>query len=169
MKSSSRLLRRFASGRARVLSLALTCSLALMAAASVASAQAAPGAIASTAHEAPGAPLAVLPSQGAPSGMPTEALSAAPSSPSGDAASSRSMAFAAGGMQCRDTVPGGTLLVLAYAAVLALLGLYTTLLAAKNARLSTAVLELEREIARRSPARTTDDEGDRGAPADTQG
>lgn len=122
--------------------LALSLSLSLGA---TAHAQLAPGAAAS-ANEAPGAPLA------APQGMSATVDVQAGSAPSATPGEQRSMAFTAGGGQCRDTVPGGTLLALAYGAVIALLGVYTVLLAVKNVKLAGAVRDLEREVLKRAPA-----------------
>lgn len=105
----------------------------------------APGA-ANTPGEAPGSgPLAPLP--------PAPAAETPPREP----ASERSMAFAAGAGQCRDTVPGGPLLAIAYAVALGLMGGYVVLLARKNARLEAALTELEDELGRRR-----DGGGDKG-------
>jgi CcmD family protein len=60
------------------------------------------------------------------------------------------MAFTSGGGPvCRETVPGGSLLAIAYAIVLLVLGAYVAMLARRNARLATQIADLEREIARR--------------------
>lgn len=144
--------------------LALALALSVTSAGSFAGAQALPAGVAGSINEAPGAPLAV------PSGMSATLTlqGAAPPSASGapaaaDPLSQRSMAFTSGeGPQCRDTVPGGTLLALAYAAVLALLGAYTVLLAVKNVKLAAAVRDLEREVIKRTPI--TDAERDEQAP-----
>ena len=62
------------------------------------------------------------------------------------------MTFASGGSECRETVPGGTMLAVAYAVTILVIGLYVALLARKNAKLTLALEELEAELARRRPA-----------------
>lgn len=126
----------------------LAFALAALSVGAPAVAQLAPGAAAS-ANEAPGSPLTGPSGMNATVGVQTGSPAADSSATPGE---QRSMAFTAGGGQCRDTVPGGTLLALAYGAVLTLLGVYTVLLAVKNVKLANAVRELEREVLKRAPA-----------------
>lgn len=64
----------------------------------------------------------------------------------------RSMAFSAGGGECRDTVPGGAMLAIAYTVALGIMGAYVVRMARKSARLEHAITELEEAIARRRGA-----------------
>ena len=97
---------------------------------------------------------------GLPAPMPADRMETPAAEHAQEPAAERSMAFSAGGSECRDTVPGGTLLAVAYAIVLLVIGGYVALLARKNATLSAALLDLEAEIGRRSPARKRDDSDD---------
>ncbi len=70
--------------------------------------------------------------------------------PAGD----RSMAFRPGlGDAARERVPGGRLLVLAYSAVLTLIGAYVVFVARKAARLDAEVRRLEDDLERRTGGR----------------
>jgi len=112
---------------------------------------------------AQGAPLAPGAAHGtgeAPGGgslaqMPAE--NAAPATDANDPAAQRGMSFSAGGGQCRDTVPGGTLLAVAYAIAIAVMGAYVAFLAYKNSQLTRSIESLEAQIAKRTGGSKTDD------------
>jgi hypothetical protein len=116
------------------------------------SAAIAPGA-AQSAAEAPGGmrlaelPREVVVAQAQPSAAGSNEAR------SGDPGASRGMAFGAGGGECRETVPGGTLLAVAYAVAIALMGGYVAFLAWKNAQLARAIEGLEDRIAKQAPKR----------------
>lgn len=121
---------------------------------------------------APIAPGAAQSAAEAPGGMrlaelPNEVVVAQtqPAAGSSDATgvnpgASRGMAFGAGGGECRETVPGGTLLAVAYAVAIALMGGYVAFLAWKNAQLARAIESLEDRLAKQSPKRRAEDGGD---------
>ncbi|MEI8254175.1 MAG: hypothetical protein WCJ30_00725 [Deltaproteobacteria bacterium] len=115
------------------------------------------GAAAPVIAHAQGTPPALAPGAArgtgeAPGGAPLAGEPAA-----ADPSAERGMTFAAGGgPQCRDTVPGGTLLAVAYAITIALMGGYVTFLAWKNVQLARAVDALEGQIAKRSGAKMSD-------------
>lgn len=75
-----------------------------------------------------------------------------------DPAASRAMSFSAGGGECRDTIPGGPVLAAAYAFILVLLGLYALILGRKNSALAAQLDELERLLAKKSPAEADEPE-----------
>jgi hypothetical protein len=85
----------------------------------------------------------------APEPTPTAVPTAAPAE---DPGTSRSMAFGAGAGECRDTVPGGPMLALAYAVALLIMGAYVVIMARKSARLEAALTALEDELGRRRDA-----------------
>jgi hypothetical protein len=69
--------------------------------------------------------------------------------PSGD----RAMAFQPGlGEAARERVPGGRLVIMAYSAVMLILGGYVTFVARKAAKLEDDLRRLEDDLARRAPA-----------------
>lgn len=113
------------------------------------------GLVAPSSVRAQGSPPALAP--GAARG-PGEAPGGAPLAPepaasgAADPSADRGMAFSStGGPQCRDTVPGGTLLVVAYAITIALMGAYVAFLGWKNVQLARAVETLEGQIAKHTP------------------
>lgn len=64
----------------------------------------------------------------------------------------RSMAFQPGlGDAARERIPGGRLVITAYAAVLVLLGGYVAFVARKTAKLEDDLRRLEDDLARRAP------------------
>ena len=70
----------------------------------------------------------------------------------GAAASDRSMEFRPGlGDASRERIPGGRLVITAYAAVLLVLGGYVAFVARKASRLDDEVRRLEDDLARRAP------------------
>lgn len=115
-----------------------------------------PSNLAASQGEAPGgAPLAPAPFGTGLSRTETAALQTAQTEPTtpaappdGERAGGPSMAFASDAQECRETVPGGPMLAIAYAVVLVVLGVYVALLARKNAQLATQIEELEAQIAR---------------------
>ncbi|MDP3274036.1 MAG: hypothetical protein Q8Q09_02500 [Deltaproteobacteria bacterium] len=100
-----------------------------------------PAGIAQNAHEAPaGGGLVALPGEQVP--PMAQVTPSAPSEP----AAERSMAFSAGGAQCRDTIPGGPVTIAAYSAILACLAVYALLMGRKNQALSLRIDSLERVL-----------------------
>lgn len=85
---------------------------------------------------------------------PMPADNAQANSPSAE----RGMSFSAGGGQCRETVPGGTLLAVAYAVAIAVMGSYVVFLGWKNTQLSRSIDVLEAQLAKRTGADKTDDD-----------
>jgi hypothetical protein len=65
-------------------------------------------------------------------------------------ASDRSMTFQTNTGECRETVPGGMLLAVAYAFAIALMGAYVAFLAWKNNQLVRSVENLEDQLARKT-------------------
>ncbi len=115
----------------------------------LASAQIAPGAAHGVAEAPGGTGLAGLPAEVAQANG--AAASPEPSAP----ASERSMAFSARGGECRETVPGGTLLAVAYAVAIAVMGGYVAFLAWRNAQLARAIDSLEAQLAKKTGAKDT--------------
>jgi hypothetical protein len=60
------------------------------------------------------------------------------------------MAFAPSAGECRESVPGGTMLAVAYAVLIGVMGAYLALVARRGLKLEAAIDSLEREIQRRS-------------------
>jgi hypothetical protein len=105
-----------------------------------------PVGVADRPSEAPGGTgLAALPGESVPPHAQVTAQGV-----SNDAAASRSMAFSAGGGECRDTIPGGPILAAAYAVILLLLGAYAFMIGRKNAALGAQIDELEKILAKRA-------------------
>jgi hypothetical protein len=105
-----------------------------------------PVGVADRPSEAPGGTgLAALPGESVPPHAQVTAQGM-----SNDPAASRSMAFSAGGGECRDTIPGGPILAAAYAVILLLLGAYAFMIGRKNAALGAQIDELEKILAKRA-------------------
>jgi len=66
------------------------------------------------------------------------------------AADSRSMGFQASGGECRETVPGGTMLAVAYGVTILLLGAYVARVAFRAHAFERSLTRLEDQIARRA-------------------
>ncbi len=113
------------------------------------------GSVAPALAYAQGTPPALAPGAArgpgeAPGGAP---LAGEPAPAPADPSAERGMSFSSGGgPQCRDTVPGGTLLAVAYAITIALMGGYVAFLGWKNAQLARAVETLEGQIAKHTRA-----------------
>ncbi len=104
----------------------------------------------------PTVPATPNPSHAIAQGVPVPSDSPAAAPPE----RGRSMAFSAGGAECRETVPGGRMLAIAYALAVVFLGLYVGLVASKSASIGRRIDELETELARRGakPKTTSDPE-----------
>jgi hypothetical protein len=118
----------------------------------------APGAARSVAEAPGGVHLAELPREVVVA--QTQAPTSSGDPRAADPGASRGMAFGAGGGECRETVPGGTLLAVAYAVAIALMGAYVAFLAWKNAQLARAIEGLEDRLAKQVAKPAAADRGD---------
>ena len=71
----------------------------------------------------------------------------------GAPASERAMSFGgANAGECRESVPGGTMLAIAYAVAIVLMGAYVAFIAWKNVQLARAIDALEAQLAKKTGA-----------------